>query len=135
MYISHANFKCQLVKKLNLCLRPFCLCDVSDDSIFCLCDVSDDSIFCLCDVSDDSIFCFISDKTTICGKNKFGRGENLLDHPYNCTKYITCTKDHTFSHEAYVLDYKDGRHVFDRAGQRSASRHEPVVACAVQERT
>ena len=78
------------------------------------------------------MFCFVSDKTTICGENEFDGGNNLLDHPYNCTMYISCKLDHTFSHEGYVSWYEDGKHVFYRAKQRTGWKFE--VDCAVQER-
>ena len=84
------------------------------------------------DINHDFMSWFIADTTNICGVNKFARDENLLDHPYNCTKYIFCKLDHTFSHEADVDKYEDGKHVFYRAKQRSGWRYE--VDCAVQER-
>jgi len=86
----------------------------------------------LTDINHDYMFCFISDTTTICGENKFDLNEKLLDHPYNCKKYIFCKLDHTFSHEDYVAKYEDGRHVFYRARQSSGWNFE--VDCAVQER-
>ena len=79
--------------------------------------------------------CFISDKTTICGKDKFDRNENLLDHPYNCAMYIACNMDHTYNTEGFVWSYEDGRHVFYRAGNRSAWDYEDVVKSCKQERT
>ena len=86
------------------------------------------------DINDDSIFCFISDKTTICGQTKFDRNENLLNHPYNCAKFITCHMNHTFSKESYVWSYEDGRHVFDRASRSSAWDYDPAVKSCKQER-
>ena len=83
-------------------------------------------------INDNSMFCFISDKATICGESKFTRGEKLLDHPYNCTMYIHCNLNYTFSQEAYVSDYTDGKHVFDRVHQKSGWNFD--VDCATQER-
>ncbi|KAK2192350.1 hypothetical protein NP493_33g07035 [Ridgeia piscesae] len=73
------------------------------------------------------------DKTTICGKDKFDRNENLLDHPYNCAMYIACNMDHTYNTEGFVWSYEDGRHVFYRAGNRSAWDYEDVVKSCKQE--
>ena len=71
----------------------------------------------------------VADEANIC-HGQYTKDYNLISHPYNCKRFVNCTKDGTFVKDDFVWGYTDGNHVFDP--QTEMSNRLSDVPCARQ---
>ncbi|KAI0235912.1 hypothetical protein LSAT2_013534 [Lamellibrachia satsuma] len=96
--------------------------DEGEDNYVCVCPK------CECSTAEPFDNCAV-DEANIC-KGQYVKPFKLIPHPYDCKKFVNCTKEGTFVEESFVWSYTDGNHVFNPT--KEISDFPQNVPCATQ---